>query len=349
MMTPETFDVEGFQGLCETLTNAPHPSIVIAQVDPDAVASAFALRFILQKKIGESIPIFYAGSVAHPQNRSILNKYNLLASMQEITHMKDDLPYSVVLVDSNRKSDSRASRLANCDIVGVFDHHRDSDIDKDSCFMWMDDVGSCSTLIAELAHTVLDGGIVLPDNLRVLLSLGIYTDTKALVSGSYRDREAYAWLTRNIDPSEVAQFVEYPLPESHFNHLREALSQMSRKNDKIIASCGVMSDADGDDLSTIADYLIRMTGVTLVVVWAIIGSKVRVSARNRDLTTPLDQFLKERLGSRSGAKLAPDGRGEGGAILDLDLGFWYSEETKAHVLAMVKTKFESMIFSPPKQ
>ena len=50
MMTPETFDVEGFQGLCETLTNAPHPFIVIAQVDPDAVVSAFALRFILQRR-----------------------------------------------------------------------------------------------------------------------------------------------------------------------------------------------------------------------------------------------------------------------------------------------------------
>lgn len=349
MMEPETLDKQAFQGLVENISTSPSPAIVITQVDPDAVASAFALRFILQKQAGATVPIFYAGSIAHPQNRSILNKYNLLASMQDLSHMKEDTQYSVILVDSNRKVDSRASRLAECDIVGVIDHHRDSDIDPETCFMWIDDVGSCSTLIAELAHTVLDGGIVLPDNLRVLLSLGIYTDTKALVSGSYRDREAYAWLTRNIDPSEVAQFVEYPLPESHFNHLREALSQMSRKNDKIIASCGVMSDADGDDLSTIADYLIRMTGVTLVVVWAIIGSKVRVSARNRDLTTPLDQFLKERLGSRSGAKLAPDGRGEGGAILDLDLGFWYSEETKAHILAMVKTKFESMIFSPPKQ
>ena len=89
-------------------------------------------------------------------------------------------------------------------------------------------------------------------------------------------------MTRNIDLPEVAQFVEYPLPESHFNHLREALSQMSRRTTRSLALCGVMSDADGDDLSTIADYLIRMTGVTLVVVWAIIGSKVRVSARNRD-------------------------------------------------------------------
>ena len=59
--------------------------------------------------------------------------------------------------------------------------------------MWMDDVGSCSTLIAELC-TRYSMGHCSSDNLRVLLSLGIYTDTKALVSGSYRDREAYAWI-----------------------------------------------------------------------------------------------------------------------------------------------------------
>lgn len=43
---------------------------------------------------------------------------------------------------------------------------------------------------------------------------------------------------------------------------------------------------------------------------------MRISARSTDLSTPLDEFLGERFGSDSGAKVAPDGRDEGGALLN---------------------------------
>lgn len=355
MKTPISFQQDAFTRAASQVSEHAAPAIVITQVDPDAVACAFAMRWIIQAQHEVIVPIFYAGSIAHPQNRSILNKYNLLSSMQEIGTMKDDKTYGVILVDSSQLKDGRAPALARAEVLMVVDHHRGSDIDDEGRFVWIEEVGACSTMMAEILFGLFDSkdeevesAISVPAQIKTLLALGIYTDTKGLVSGGKRDREAYAWLTQELEPSEVAQFIEYPLPESHFNHLKEALSQMSRKNDKIVASCGVMAEGDGDDLSTIADYLIRMTGVTLVVVWAIIGTKVRVSARNRDLTTPLDQFLKERLGAKSGAKLAPDGRGEGGAVLDLDLGPWYCDETRSHVLAMVKAKFEAMIFTPLK-
>jgi len=82
----------------------------------------------------------------------------------------------------------------------------------------------------------------------------------------------------------------------------------------------------------------------MVVVWGIIGNAVRISARNIDLTTPLDRFLKECFGERSGAKLTPEGRGEGGALIELDLGFWLSESTKEEVRALVAKQISSLIF-----
>ena len=91
-----------------------------------------------------------------------------------------------------------------------------------------------------------------------------------------------------------------------------------------------------------------MEGITLVVVWAIIGEDVRISARSTDLSTPLAEFMREKFGPDSGAKLDPAGRGEGGALIDLDLGFWMSEGNQEIVEKMVEQRLEQIMFGDEK-
>ena len=86
----------------------------------------------------------------------------------------------------------------------------------------------------------------------------------------------------------------------------------------MVTSVGEINENNADDLSTIADTFMRMEGITLVAVLGWLGENIRISVRNKDLGMPLDEFLKKRFPNMSGAKLAPDGRGEGGVLLTLE-------------------------------
>lgn len=332
-----------------------HPGtyhIVMTQVDPDALASGFAMAFVLRELGVEAVRIYTCGGIGHPQNRVIVNRYNLTREMISLSEGDDsqELPQGeddrLVLVDSSSVMDNRVPTEIEREPLIVVDHHRGSELQQEEDnFIWIEDVGSTATLMNELMGAL---DIEVPSehrHINVLLALGIYTDTKALISANERDREAYGRLTSAIPNPELAAFINYPLPESHFQHLRYALTHMEREGSRLIANAGHLRSEHGDDLSTIADYLLRMDGISLVVVWGIVNGHVRISARNQDLSTPLDDFLRKRFGVRSGAKLAPDGRGEGGARIELELGFWMGADTQEEIEALVSKKLNAVIFS----
>jgi nanoRNase/pAp phosphatase (c-di-AMP/oligoRNAs hydrolase) len=111
-----------------------------------------------------------------------------------------------------------------------------------------------------------------------------------------------------------------------------------------MSNVGNIPEEIADDMASIADYFLRMEGISLVVVWGIIGDDVRISARSTDLSTPLEEFMRQKFGPDSGAKLDPAGRGEGGALLDLDLGFWMTDKNQELVEKMVEQRLEQLMF-----
>ena len=113
---------------------------------------------------------------------------------------------------------------------------------------------------------------------------------------------------------------------------------------RLVTNIGVVTAKQADDLSTIADMLIRWDGISLAVVWGIIGNQIRFSARNDDISTPLDGLLKECFGAKSGAKLTPDGQGEGGGLIDLNLGFLDGADVREEIIAIIKKRMENVIF-----
>ncbi|MEL7340205.1 MAG: DHH family phosphoesterase [Bacteroidota bacterium] len=316
--------------------------IVITQVDPDAIACAFGMRHIMEQITeDDKTRICYSGSVSHLQNRCIVNRYDLMNEMEHIDTIENFEENNIILVDSSKVNDIRFPHPLDAQIV--IDHHRSSGQFQEGAFVYIKDIGACATLLCEMAQAI---DVTFTQKIKTLLALGIYTDTKGLLGASSRDTKAYSDLIEQINVAELGPFINYPLPHSHFANLQKALSQVKQQKDKLVTSCGIMQESDGDDLSTIADYLLRMSGAAMVVVWGLINGRVRISARNQDLTTPLDNFLKKRFGPSSGAKFTPDGKGEGGATIDEGLEYWLDESTEQIVLEMIRVKIESQIFTP---
>ncbi len=337
-----------FRSFVETMSG--RVVIIVSQIDPDAIGSAFGLMYIL-KKLGKenNIEIYFSGSIGHPQNRSIIYRFGLSKKMKPVEELKVNETDSLVLVDSSSLADSRMSILTEIfskkKPVIVIDHHRGDDIpSNDDNFILIEEVGAASTLVVELLRGL---EIIISDEdkyVAILLTLGIYTDTKALISGGRRDIEAYSFVSGPIVYDDVAHLINYPLPPSYYDNLEKALGGVVVNSERLVTGLGHVDPQNSDDISSIADHLIRRSGVSLVVVWGIVGNVVRLSARAKDISLSLDDFLKTRFPG-SGAKLAPDGHGEGGAVIALTgLERWMSDTTKPLIVELISKRIEEIVF-----
>lgn len=342
---------EKLKALIKTLVPNGSFTIIVAQVDPDAIGSAWGMLEILRLCGVTEVNVAYAGKVAHPQNEALCNKFGLLGQMVHITKLTPETIGQVILVDSNRAMDSRLP--FKVDPVIVVDHHRDSDIlNYEGKFILLDEsAGSASTLVLELLAELIPEGWEFRGDLAILLAIGVYTDTKDMLAAGSRDRESFNWAAKYANNHDLRDLIRYKRRDSFYKNFATALRNIKHKHGSLVTTVGRIPAKQGDDLSMIADELLRKNGVTLSIVWGIVESKnddtaevtkgVRVSARCEDITLNLSEFLKERFGQSSGAKLLPDGIGEGGAYVPLVVGPWLREEDMPEI---VSRRINSWIF-----
>ncbi|MDP3997448.1 MAG: DHH family phosphoesterase [bacterium] len=325
---------------------------IITQVDPDAMGAAAGFRHLLSVTSQHPVRAEYCGSIGHPQNKFLFTKYDLRRFMQPVLTGQTVPPSKdpMALIDSCSTRDSRLIQYyPGIKPIIVIDHHRGSDIapETPNHFIWIENVGAACTLVVELLQEAKCD--LSPEEhqwLAVLLALGIYTDTKGLVSACSRDRAAYAWAMNFTDNRELMALINYPISESYYSRLGRAISTKVTRGPHLLTGIGYVDPGNGDDVSSVADLLMRMEGITLIIVWAIIGNTVRISARSADASFPLDTFMKEKFGPGSGSKITPDGHGEGGARLELPLpGIWFSPSVKDDYNIVVARRLEEIIFS----
>ena len=323
-------------------------NILITQVDPDALASAFMMVELVHRTLGgdNGVKVFYGGAIGHQQNRAICNRLGLCDRMHHVSKTRDSDFNNLILLDSNKAEDGRCLSGRRLDPVVVIDHHRDSDFqDEDNKFILIEDIGATSTLMFELfegAGYKFDG----INSIALLLAVGIHTDTNNLVSCTERDVSAYGRLMPYIDHQELMSVFNYPLLQIDYTCMLNALTNISQRGASLVTNVGAVTSKEGDILSTLADYLIRKDGVSVVIVWGLMldTKHVRISARSTDISLDLAAFLREAFGPSSGGKFTPDGKSIGGGVISIDFPYWLTSETITEALALVKKRIESAVF-----
>ncbi len=324
-------------------------NILMTQVDPDALASAFTMAAIIKslRKDEISVKVFYAGAISHAQNLTLCGQFSLHDLMQKASTMTPADFKNLILVDSSVKVDARFNGGMELDPVIVVDHHIGGDfVDTENKFILIDRIGAASTLVFELLEGV---GLELSNfdkMIPLLLAVGIYTDTLELRASTERDSSAYHRVNFVTNRKELMQLFNFPLPESYFVNLKNAFENIKLHGGSLVSHIGSIHSKQGDDISTAADMFIRRNGVSLVIVWAIISDKkeVRISARSTDISLNLSHFLQERLSPNCGSKLTPDNKSSGGGVMNLDIGFWFNAHTAVEVTAVVEKFISTAIF-----
>jgi nanoRNase/pAp phosphatase (c-di-AMP/oligoRNAs hydrolase) len=247
--------------------------IIYANPDPDALASALALKKILETK-DCVVTIGYTGAIGRPENASMIRRLKIPAS--PISEEEADGAGVIALVDSQPQF-FKDFTLPRCDIV--IDHHP---VVQELPAAFVDVRPSYLSTSSIMTEYLRAAGVRPTRNLASALFYGIKTDSRRFMGDlSEGDVEAIHWLRGKADRNMVNQ-IEY----SQFS--REGLDYFSIGLVRRRFLNGVMFSHLGpvpffDVCVQVADFFIRVENVSWALVTGVVGDTLVVVFRNDGL------------------------------------------------------------------
>ncbi len=310
-------------------------TILVTQVDPDALGGAIFFRHLLKNHYNCESKIIYAGDFDHPQNKQIVNFYSVEEYMESIVKISASDLGDVILIDSSLKKDGRVFNKTFNPVI-VIDHHEKSDIEQNgNNWVWRESVGAATTLVAELATALskdnvgdynydLERNEQQEEELQTVVTiaaLGIASDTHNFTDtiDRGRDREMWNWLMNYASSEDYGKLSNFDLPQRYFELLNQVTNEKNYtllKEATLVAHTGLINGEEIAYLSDFAELLWRIKGVQKVIVWAPIkdvGFSIKV--RSDDPSENISNFVTEIL-STGGGK-SKKAIGSGGATIVL--------------------------------
>lgn len=247
--------------------------------DPDAMASALAVAH-LAESVGTDAVIQYPGTIRHQENQAFRSVLDL-----DLERIEDrgELRESVVLVDHNQPRGFIGA--GGVTPFAVMDHHPGGGEGMEFTDV-RTDYGACSTVLAEYLRDRglrpdAAGEVELPERLATGLLFGILSDTTNLTRGcSMHEFDACAYLYDAADP-EILDRVANPEVDAEVLDIRSrAISNRTVQGPFLVSDVGEVDNVDA--IAQAADELLRLSGVSVAVVFGASNGTLHVSGRSRD-------------------------------------------------------------------
>jgi nanoRNase/pAp phosphatase (c-di-AMP/oligoRNAs hydrolase) len=245
---------------------------IMITADPDALASALALKFIMGRRV-QQVTIARTNAVTRPDNLAMI-RYLRIPVVEWKPEMQASFSH-FAMVDSQPH---HSPAYAAIDFSLVIDHHpRIAEHPVTANFIDIrPQMGATSTILTRYLRALKKRPGRL---LSTALLYGIRTDTATFERGGGEDDlQAYQWLTRHADNNILRRIIrsEYllewlPLFSRAFRYLKEC------RGKGMHAHVGKVSS--GDLLVAIADFFTRVHGLKWVVVSGVVGDGVIVIFR----------------------------------------------------------------------
>lgn len=283
--------------------------------DPDSFGPAFALKSYLES-IEVEAEIFHGGEVSHPENRAAQNVLAIhMTDSGELAGRQKE--FGVVILMDAATTGGMNVRSTSVEPDIVIDHHDDESTPPHALVIRRR-VGSVCTIVTHLLYTL---GFSFAEHPRAAtaLYLGLQTDTAGLTSELVTpyDIAAHGLLLKYYDQNAYRRILRYVLPESLLRLKAQAYGPyFFRDGPLVVTGVGFLESSSKDMLAIVADEILRVEGVTKVVVLGIIkGERPALAASVRTSVDTLNthHFVQEIFGaSHAGAK-----QGAGGAYVEL--------------------------------
>ncbi len=266
--------------------------------DHDAVASAFALQYLLKSfKINSSI-IFH-GDILRDSLQKMIDKLRIPI----LPHYKYELSDedTIVIVDANKKNKNVAELKG--EVAAVIDHHPGTEHEDLGFCDIRSDYGACASIIfSYFAELMLEPG----REVATALHAGILFDTHQFTRNANPiDIETVAMLYHVSDVAFVNSLVRNSIKLDDFKQYRYLLDKI-RVQDRC-AYCHFQEGCDKDLLAILADYLLSVKEIKVVVLSAQSSDCVSFCVRSEIPEIPANTMIQQLLA----------GIGSGGGHLDM--------------------------------
>lgn len=262
--------------------------------DPDAIASAVALRDLLAQAVGVESKIVYKGIIGRAENRALVRYLG-----HPLRHLHEqDLAQAthIALVDTQPGAGNNVWQ-PDCPIAIVIDHHPWRGTTSQAAYFDVRSVGSASTLLIEYFQ---EAEIELTNPLLTALFYGIKTDTRGLSRGtSPADIAAYFHLQSGIDVEALAEIERAQVPMAYFKSFATALEATELYEEVALSYIGPM---DYPDLAAeMADLLSRLEAVGWVICLGTYHDTLFLAVRTPGQKSGAGQFVQAIVGEEGTA------------------------------------------------
>ena len=263
--------------------------------DPDAIASAVALRHLLAEGLSVESTIAYQGIVGRAENRALV-RY-LGQPLRPLTDADLATESPIALVDTQPGTGNNALP-AGSEATIVIDHHTRRDPAAKAAYVDVrPEIGATSTILTEY---LLDAGLEPEPPLATVLFYGIKTDTRGLSRGvDPADAAAYFYLQQRIDVQALAEIEYAQVPASYFKSFAATLQAARVYDDVVIAYVGLM--AYPDLTAEMARLLLRLEKSRWVVCMGVHQGVLILSVRTQNPAGGAEDLVRAIVGEEGTA------------------------------------------------
>jgi nanoRNase/pAp phosphatase (c-di-AMP/oligoRNAs hydrolase) len=263
--------------------------------DPDAIASAVALRHLLADHLGISGQIAYEGIIGRAENKALVRYLGRPLQRLKSSDLRQSLP--IALVDTQPGAGNNALPSTSTAAI-VFDHHPLREETAAARFVDVrPGLGSTSTIMTEYLQAA---GIEPPSALATALFYGIKTDTLGLGRGaSPADAAAYFYLQPLIDVDALVDIERAQLPADYFKRLDAALQAAQVYDDVVVSDVGPITRPDM--AAEMADLLLRLEGAHWAICIGHYRGELILAVRTRSRRGGAGRLARDIAGGRGTA------------------------------------------------
>ncbi|MBT8330792.1 MAG: DHH family phosphoesterase [Deltaproteobacteria bacterium] len=262
-----------------------HPVLIVINADPDAIASAMAVRRLLWRKV-PSVTLSNINTINRPDNLAMIRLLGV--NLIPFEDIQADQFSRVVIVDSQPDHNEILSNL-NVDVI--IDHHPDS-----GCKAPFVDIrpqyGATATILTEYLRAAK---ITPSAKLATGLYHGIKTDTNDFKGRTQiEDVRAFQYLFRYANIHLARKIEQADLRFDLLKYFKIALQNMRRRKGKVYVHLGNVVNPDVCVL--VADFFMRVNTVTWSIVSGICEKKLTIIFRNDGIRKNAGKVAKEGFG-----------------------------------------------------
>jgi len=299
-------EADKFEKLSAVL-RGKHDMLIVLQdnPDPDAIASAAALKELANQRFDVACSVAHGGVVGRAENRAMLKYLGLnMRRDEEVDVSKFDV---IAMVDTQPGTGNNF--LPN-DIVPdvVIDHHPIRRLTRSARFTDVrNEYGAASTILLEY---LARAGIQPEMPLATALLYGIRSDTQDLGRDAVKqDIDAVTALYPMANKRQLGRIAYGAVPQEYFQCLADALKKARMFDHCIITGLG---DLDNPDMiAEVADLLLRNEESVCSLCYGFYEGKALLSLRTSDADLDADATMRRivgRIGTGGGHNMIAGGQ-----------------------------------------